>query len=233
MIARAVLARPTLDAARSLLGSRLLRVDPDGGRRLGRIVEVEAYVGEEDRASHARMGRTARNAPMFGPPGLAYVYLIYGMYDCLNVVTEREGRPAAVLVRAVEPLEGVERMRAARLAHAAARRRDPDGVWRAGEAKRLAHLVESRLASGPGLVCAAFSITRAADDGRDLCAPDSPLRVLPAPPDEPSCRVVATPRIGVGYAGEPWRSNAWRLFDGESPAVSGPPTGLGPTPGGP
>ena len=95
---REVLAGPTLQAARALLGARLVRdwehagegppQEPGRLRRVGRIVEVEAYIGIEDRASHARMGPTARNAVMFGPPGIAYVYLVYGMHNCLNVVTE-------------------------------------------------------------------------------------------------------------------------------------------------
>ena len=100
MVDRARLAGPTLEAARGLLGTRLVR-DDETGRRSGRIVEVEAYIGVDDRASHARFGPTARNRPMFGSPGHAYVYLVYGIYDCLNIVTEPAGSPAAVLVRAV------------------------------------------------------------------------------------------------------------------------------------
>lgn len=99
-------ARPTLRVARSLLGKYLVR-ETASGLRTGRIIEVEAYVGHQDRASHASRGRTKRTDVMFGPPGLAYVYLIYGMYHCLNVVTERSEYPAAVLVRAVEHEAGL------------------------------------------------------------------------------------------------------------------------------
>jgi len=187
---------------------------------VGRIVEVEAYIGEDDRASHARFGRTARNAVMYGPPGIAYVYLVYGMYECLNVVTEPEGRPAAVLIRAVEPVDGVALMREARIART--RRRGPPEPERdaraARQAARLAALPPERLASGPGLVAAAFDITRA-DTGRDLLDPASPLRIEPG--DAPG-EIVATPRVGVDYAAEPWRGVPWRLIDPSSPAVSGP-----------
>ncbi|HSK51820.1 MAG TPA: DNA-3-methyladenine glycosylase, partial [Clostridia bacterium] len=161
-----MLAGPTLEAGRALLGARLVREDDDGARRVGRIVELEAYIGEDDRASHARFGRTARNQTMYGPPGHAYVYLVYGMYDCLNIVTEPAGRPAALLVRAVEPLEGLDRMRAARTAlHDARRRRRPAGVEGRAAAR---HIPDARIASGPGLVAAAFGIDTSWT-GRDMC----------------------------------------------------------------
>ena len=211
---REVLAGDTLTAARALLGALLVR-DPDGPggeRRCGRIVEVEAYIGVEDRASHARMGPTPRNRVMFGPPGIAYVYLVYGMHHCLNVVTEAAPRPAAILIRAVEPVEGLDEMRAARLA-----------VRGAG-----GHVPDARLAAGPGLVGLAFGIDRTAT-GLDLCDPGSPLRIevgraratgpegdaTDRPTDRPGRGAppfAAAPRVGIAYAGEPWSSVPWRFI---------------------
>jgi DNA-3-methyladenine glycosylase len=180
---------------------------------VGRIVEVEAYIGEEDRASHARFGPTDRNRVMFGPPGIAYVYLVYGMHHCLNVVTEPAGRPAALLVRAVEPVEGIDAMRAARVASGRSR-------TRSGATASKRPIQDMRLAAGPGLVAAAFDITRG-DTGLDLCDPGSPLRLEEAPGDRP-VDIRETARVGIDYADEPWRSAPWRLVVADSPSLSGP-----------
>ena len=155
-----------------MLGARLVRHDATG-RREARIVEVEAYGGPEDLASHARFASTARNRVMAGPPGIAYVYLVYGMYDCLNVVTEPSGRPSAVLIRAVEPLLGVERMRADRLAWDRRRRAGRTEAGALAARRRLDRIADHRLASGPGLVGAAFGIDTAWT-GVDLCDPFQP-----------------------------------------------------------
>lgn len=187
-----------------------------GGPRVGRIVEVEAYIGEDDRASHARFGRTDRNAVMYGPAGIAYVYLVYGMHDCLNVVTEPSGRPAAVLIRALEPLEGLSGMRAGREDHVRRSRRS--AILTTRDRDRLAAVPDERLASGPGLAAAAMGIERH-DTGTDLLDPGSHLRI------EAGSRrgrpVTATPRLGIGYAGEPWVSRPWRLILADSPSISG------------
>ena len=152
---------------------------------------------------------------MYGPPGIAYVYLVYGMHECLNVVTEPEGRPAAVLIRAVEPVAGTELMREARITRAT--RRSTDAAERARIATRLGRLPDARLAAGPGLVAAAFDITRG-DTGADLLDPGAGLRLEPG---SDARTVLATPRVGISYAEEPWRSRPWRLIDADSPAVSG------------
>jgi DNA-3-methyladenine glycosylase len=198
--------------------------DDATGRRVGRIVEVEAYIGEADRASHARFGRTARNGVMFGPPGHAYVYLVYGMHACLNVVTEPDGSPAALLIRAIEPLEGIERMRADRVARAGANRRVTPEARAAADAARITGLPDHRLASGPGLVAAGFGLDTTWT-GVDLCDPGSPLRLETGAWDGRGAGfpIRATPRIGIGYAGEPWTSHPWRLCLAGHPSVSGPP----------
>ncbi len=184
-------------------------------------MEVEAYIGRDDRASHARFGETARNRVMFGPPGHAYVYLVYGMYDCLNVVTEPDGTPAAVLIRAVEPLEGIEAMRVDRIVRATGRRRSLGPERAEAEAERIAGLPAHRLASGPGLVAAAFGLGTDRT-GTDLCDPHSSLRLEAAARDEVAPEVATTVRIGIDYAGEPWTTRPWRFIERGNPSVSGP-----------
>jgi len=157
---------------------------------------------------------------MFGPPGHAYVYLVYGMYDCLNVVTEPAGSPAALLVRAVEPIEGIEAMRVDRVIRATQRRRrTPEQA--AAEGERLQRLRSDRLASGPGLVAAAFGLDTSWT-GVDLCDAASPLRLEPRPSDEPAPVIGTTPRIGIAYAGQPWADHPWRFLLQGHPSVSGP-----------
>ena len=212
-----LLAGPVLDAARGLLGARLVR-DDGVEARIGRIVEVEAYGGREDLASHARFGPTARNGTMFGPPGGGYVYGVYGMHTCLNVVCGPVGAASAVLVRAVEPLAGVAAMREARHAKGlATRRAERDAPGRG--AVRIAAIPVMRLASGPGNVGAAFSIVRG-DDGCDLLDPAGGLRLEARLRTDPLPASATGPRIGVGFAG-PWAERPWRFWVADSAAVSG------------
>ena len=157
---------------------------------------------------------------MFGPPGIAYVYLVYGMYDCLNVVTEPEGRPAALLIRAIEPTSGEAAIRYARLEWALRRSRTNGPAALAAVARRIEAIPSARLAAGPGLAAVAFGLTRA-DTGLDLLDPRSPVRLEAAAPGAPAPVVAASARIGIDYAPEPWRSVAWRFYDSASAAVSG------------
>ena len=144
--------RPTLEVARDLIGKVVVH-RTEAGTTAGAIVEAEAYIGEADPACHASFGRTARNAPLYGPPGRAYVYLNYGLHDMLNAVTEAEGSPAAVLIRALEPLEGLALMR----------RRRARAPWRKGKP----HVPDHELCRGPGNLCRAMGITLA-DNTRPL-----------------------------------------------------------------
>jgi DNA-3-methyladenine glycosylase len=155
--------------AQKLLGKLLVR-----GEMVGRIVEVEAYFGEADPASHSFPGKTARNAVLFGPPGHAYVYFIYGMYFCLNVSCEPDGLPGGVLFRALEPVTGLEAMARAR------------GV----AATRVAALT-----SGPGRLCQAFGVTRERDNGADFTSRKSDLQIQ----DDGfvAGEILVTPRIGI------------------------------------
>lgn len=149
---------------------------------------------------------------MFGPPGIAYVYLVYGMYDCLNVVTGADGAGSAVLIRAVEPLEGLEHMREGRAVRRARRRGRPMGEDRTPD---------HRLASGPGLVGTAFGLDTAWT-GTDLCDAGSALRLEPAPVGLPLGGIVTSPRIGVAYAGPRWAAQPWRFAIAGHPSLSRP-----------
>jgi DNA-3-methyladenine glycosylase len=188
-----------LTVAREAVGKILVH-DTAAGRVAGRIVEAEAYRGPEDRAAHSFGGRrTARTEVMFGPPGYAYVFFVYGMHWHMNLVTTRAEAPHAVLIRAVEPLEGIELM---------ARRRELEPGDR-------------RLTNGPGKVCAAFDIDKRCY-GLDLCA--GPLFLSHGA----RAKVARSARIGVDYAGV-WAERPWRFFDGASPYVSRAPSGRGKT----
>ncbi|MGH9617150.1 MAG: DNA-3-methyladenine glycosylase [Acidobacteriaceae bacterium] len=165
---------PPQQVARALLGKVLVRRDRVE-RLAGRIVETEAYLGEQDAAAHAASGRTARNAVLYGPPGHAYVYSIYGLHYCVNVSCLREGVAGCVLLRALEPLEGIAEMRRNR------------GMEMPADLHRIA--------SGPGKLCQAFSITRAAFNGADLTRDDSPLGLIE---DDFQCgEIRVTPRVGI------------------------------------
>ena len=175
LLAREFYLDPPDQVARKLLGKLLVRAGSGAGELLvGRIVEVEAYFGESDPAAHSFAGKTARNAVLFGPPGHAYVYFVYGMHFCLNVSCEAEGRAGCVLFRALEPIAGLEAMVTAR------------GLP-AGRA--------AVLTSGPGRLCQAFGVTRVRDNGADLTAPESELQIQ----DDGFVAndILVTPRIGI------------------------------------
>jgi DNA-3-methyladenine glycosylase len=165
--------------ARALLGKLVVR-KLDGKRLIGRIVEVEAYFGAEDPAAHAYVGRTARNAVLFGPPGFAYVYFIYGMYYCLNVSCEPDGQAGGVLIRALEPIAGLATM-------AKLRKLPPDPK-------------PQLLTSGPGRLCQALDITRDAHNGLDVTSRASILRF--ESDDYRPEEIAVTPRIGIRHAAE-------------------------------
>jgi DNA-3-methyladenine glycosylase len=191
VLPRSFYDRDAIDVARDLLGKTLVR-ELDGERLSARIVETEAYVGPHDLACHASKGMTARNQVMFGEPGHAYVYFIYGMYYCLNLVTGRSGYPAAVLIRACEPLDGIETMRRLRK-----------------KAKK-----DLDLTSGPGKLCIAMGIDRTLN-GADVCTKKG-LFVEDAPSVND---IVSSSRIGVDYAGE-YKDKPWRFYIKNNPYVS-------------
>jgi DNA-3-methyladenine glycosylase len=215
---RAVLSRPTLDVAGELLGMLLVHADGQD-RRVGRIVEVEAYLGPDDRASHARFGETARSRPMYGEAGRAYVYLVYGMYHCLNIVTGPVGVPHAILIRAVEPLDGIDAIRAARVEGELRSRRSLGPADADRIRARIARTPVERLAAGPGLVGAAFSLDRSLT-GSDLLDPAQPVHLEPRPAGVASPVIATSKRIGIDFAGEPWVDEPWRFTIAGNPSVS-------------
>lgn len=178
--------RPTPAVARDLLGKRLVRLE-DSQRLSGIIIETEAYRGEEDQGCHAKAGMTPRTRVMYGPPGHAYIYFTYGMHWMLNVVTEGEGFPAAVLIRAIRLLEGQEVV-------ASRRKGQPPQSW----------------TDGPAKLCQALNI-----DGRlngvDICAPNAPL-FIEMGVSVPDWSVTITPRVGLNSVAEPWKSKPWRYL---------------------
>jgi DNA-3-methyladenine glycosylase len=194
--------RPALEVARDLLGKVLVH-DRRGVRTSGAIVEVEAYVGESDPACHAAPGPTRRNEPLYGPPGYAYVYLNYGIHCLANVVAEPAGSPAAVLVRALDPVEGVPVMRRRRARAMKGRRKSPDP----------AALALYELCRGPGNLTMAMGITLAENRldllGERLFVEDRGIAF-----DE----IVWGPRVGIRVG----LDRPWRVYAAKHPAVSEP-----------
>jgi DNA-3-methyladenine glycosylase len=185
-----------LDVARDLLGSRLVRrlagpTEQPAVELVGYIVETEAYQGESDLACHARAGRTARTAVMYGPPGRAYVYFIYGMHWMLNCVTGPPGLPEAVLVRALLPVKGLQAMAHRRGINPASRQ--PPAVW----------------TNGPARLCQALGIDGRLN-GADLTDPLGELVIEAGLPVSPGM-ITAGPRVGIERVPEPWRSQPWRF----------------------
>jgi DNA-3-methyladenine glycosylase len=174
--------RSTLKVARDLIGARLVRI-LNGQKLTGLITETEAYIGEKDLGCHAKAGRTARTAVMYGPPGHAYVYFTYGHHWMLNVVTEREGFPAAVLLRAIQPIEGVKFMSKQR---------------------------QGRDTFGPGKLTQAMGITKN-ENGVDLTRRSSGLWIEEAQAI-PNKLVTKGPRVGLNNVPEPWKSKPWRFL---------------------
>jgi DNA-3-methyladenine glycosylase len=173
--------RPTLRVARDLIGARLVRI-LNGKKLVGLIVETEAYISENDLACHAKAGLTPRTAPMYGAAGHAYVYFTYGNHWMLNAVTEREGFPAAVLIRAIQPIEGVEIM---------SKRRGGRDTF------------------GPGKLTQAMGIGKR-ENAADLTEPASKLWIE-AGVDVPNSLVTKSPRVGLNNTPEPWLSKPWRF----------------------
>lgn len=196
-IERGWLAVDAETCADRLIGVALVRTLPTGERLAGLIVECEAYLGAPDRAAHTfNNRRTPRNEAMYARAGTAYVYFTYGMHFCMNVVCGQEGEGVAALVRALEPVEGMDRMRAHR------------GAKRAGAALR-----DADLCSGPAKVCQALAVDRSLN-GVDMLAKGAPLALRLLPPEYARARAAGidrSPRIGIASAGEPWVSAPLRF----------------------
>jgi DNA-3-methyladenine glycosylase len=205
ILPRAFYARPTLDVARDLIGKVLVH-ETRAGLTSGVIVEVEAYIGESDPACHAAPGPTARNAPLYGPPGIAYVYLNYGIHYLVNAVTEPAGSPAAVLMRALEPLDGESLMR---------RRRAR------GTGRRPEDLATADLCRGPGNLTRALGISLRMNQ-YDLTT--SALRIEDR--GQRRREVVWSRRIGINVGVEA----EWRVYASDSAAVSGRKSAAPPAP---
>jgi len=211
VLPRSFYARGAEEVARDLLGATLCVRRREGTARV-RVVETEAYVGPHDLACHAARGRTRRTEVMFGPAGHAYVYLIYGMYDMLNVVTGTEGDPQAVLVRAAEPDDARASVQGPPAQGGPVQDGPPPGSART---RPTMH--------GPGRLARALGITVGRHNGADLCARDAARDALWFESGRAPAEVAVTPRIGVGYAGA-WADAPLRFCDARSGHVSPAPT---------
>ena len=193
-------ARETLQVAKELLGKMIVH-ELNGVKIKGRIIETEAYIGPIDKACHAYgEKRTPRTEPLYGKPGTAYVYFIYGMYHCFNVITKEEGSPEGVLIRAVEPIEGLEEMSKQRFV------------------KSYSELTKAQirnLTSGPSKLCIAFNINKECNK-KDLCASNL---YIEEPQGTDKFHIVKTKRIGIDYAEEA-KDFLWRFYVKDNPWVS-------------
>ncbi|MFA6046771.1 MAG: DNA-3-methyladenine glycosylase [Phycisphaerales bacterium] len=214
-VARREIAGPADKAARRLIGAVLVRVFPDGTRAAGRIVETEAYLGVHDRASHAFGGRrTPRNESMYRGPGIGYVYFTYGMHFCFNVVCGPVGLPAAVLIRALQPLEGVEAMRARRQPRVPAGATRPQAPNTGGTPVPPKAMQTRELCNGPAKLCQALAIDRSLD-GIDIFS--DPRLWVELSPTKP--RLSRGTRIGIDSAGA-WAARRLRWVQRGSEYVS-------------
>ena len=186
LLDRSFFSQPTLQVARQILGAFLVRIQ-NGQRIVGVITETEAYIGQADLSCHASHGKTERNKVMFGAPGFAYVYFTYGMHWLLNLVTEVEGFPAAVLLRAIIPIQGKEII-----------------------AQRRGKANPTQWTNGPAKLCQALNID-GSFNGIDLCDPDSALFIEAGNP-LPDEKVRTSARIGLNNVPQPWKDIPWRFY---------------------